>query len=345
MLRVIFILCLGISFFSLRGQTTSKSYSIKAFLPFWKGASCTLRINGEPVHTQTVQNDMYSFSGQTTDTRQGILEIKTKERVLAMPLFIEPGTIKIRDKGSKQLEAYGTETNDTYIQVVRKFDSLTLDRGVTNPPAVMALKKQLAETYIRDHSASLISLQLLYDYYYLPNAINDSAYGSLFRILSDDLKTTALGKKIGKEVAFSGNTALGVQSPILLLPDSAGTFMPLYKMGEYTFVHFWASWCVPCKKEFPQLQALYQRFNGQGFSMTGVSLDRNTTAWQRLATRLPWSQVIDVSSWNGEAVRKYGVKAIPMNFLLDKNGVVIAKNLTMEGLETKLRELLLTKTF
>jgi thiol-disulfide isomerase/thioredoxin len=327
------------------GQSQPAAYSIKGFLPYWKGAALTLSVDGQPVHAQTLTEDIYSYTGQVTAAQTAILEVKEGGKPRFLPFFVEPGVIRIRDKGNKRLEVYGTPTNDAFLALSHRFDSLVLAGRATTPGKEMVTKKSLAKDFIRANPQSIISLQLLHDYFFLNNSVDDSAYSALFGLLDGRLKETALGRKIGKEVAASSLAATGIKAIAMELPDSAGALRPVYTTGQYTLVHFWASWCVPCKKELPELVAIHRRFAARGFAMTGVSLDHNAPAWKRAATRMAWPQLIDVGAFSGRAARNYGVKVVPTNLLLDREGTIIAKNLNMPDLEKKLEELLGAKTF
>jgi thiol-disulfide isomerase/thioredoxin len=326
-------------------QTAPLNFSVKGFLPYWKGATITLRIDGKVADTLTLEKDVYSFSGYTARVQTGAFEIKEKGKIYSLPLFIEPGVIKVRDKGRKLLEVSGTPVNDSFLAITHRFDSLVLSAPTGTSSAVMVTKKGMAEDYIRANPHSIISLQLLYGYYFLHNSLEDTVYTAIFRGLSPALQQTAIGLKMGKEVEQSHKTAPGAAAVQLFLPDSSGTLVPIYQKGAYTLLHFWASWCVPCKKEIPQLSAIHQRFASLGYTMTGVSLDRNKTAWKRAIQKLPGKQLIDTKSWEGTSATNYGVKLVPMNILLDQQGTIIAKNLSVADLEKKLSELLLPKTY
>jgi thiol-disulfide isomerase/thioredoxin len=326
------------------GQGAPASYSIKGFLPYWKGAAFTLSVDGQPIHALTLEQDVYSYTGQVTRAQTGMLEIKEAGKPRFLPFFVEPGVIRIRDKGNKKLEVYGTPTNDAFAALNHRFDSLVLN-GSGGAGKELLTKKSLAKEFIRSHPHSIISLQLLYDYFFLNNSVDDTAYAALFGVLDVPLKETTLGRKMGKEVAASSLAATGIKAIAMELPDSTGALRPVYTPGQYTLVHFWASWCVPCRKELPELLAVHQRYASLGFAMTGVSLDRNVQLWRRAAVRMSWKQLIDVGAFSGQAARNYGVKVVPTNLLLDREGTIIAKNLNMPELEKKLIELLGAKTF
>jgi thiol-disulfide isomerase/thioredoxin len=107
-------------------------------------------------------------------------------------------------------------------------------------------------------------------------------------------------------------------------------------------VDFWAAWCQPCRRENPNVVALYGKYKDKGFDIVGVSLDRTKEDWVKAIAddQLSWHQVSELKFWQSDIVQKYGVTAIPCTFLLDKEGKIIAKNLRGEELAKKLEELM-----
>lgn len=324
----------------LQAQTTAANwYSIKGFLPAWNNARIQLEINGSPVYNGTVQDDLFSYTGKTTTTKEGLLKITHNRQTLYVPLFIEPGTIKIRDEG-KKLVAYGTVTNDAYTALMQQFDSLARLQTHLRFAAIKEYKRELAVAYIKQAPASPISLKLLADYFYLDGSANDTLYYQLYTSLDTSLQQSYTARKLEPEIKQRYAVANGRPAPTLELPDSCRRWLPLYQKGHVTLLNFWASWCLPCKKEHPVLLKLYNRFKQQGFTIVGVSLDTNRSAWVNAVNTegLPWLQLADLKGFSSPAATLYGVKLIPHSVLIDATGTIIGKNLRFEEIEAFLSQ-------
>ncbi len=134
--------------------------------------------------------------------------------------------------------------------------------------------------------------------------------------------------------------AVGKPAPEFTLKSSNGADVSLSSFkGKYVLVDFWASWCAPCRQENPNVVKAYAMFNKKGFEVVSVSTDREEEKWLQAVEqdKMTWTQVRDL---DGSVSQSYAIQVIPTTFLLDKDGVIIAKDLRGDDLINKLEELM-----
>lgn len=199
---------------------------------------------------------------------------------------------------------------------------------------------QMVDSFVTAHPSSPVAAYVVYErfvgYPYPDNA------AAQYKKLTPAGKATVYGKKIAQSQAVDARTAIGVK-PAFTQPDTLNKPVKLSDFkGRYVLVDFWASWCGPCRKENPNVVAAYQKYHEKGFDILSVSLDDKKEAWLNAIHKdgLTWTHVSDLKGWQNAAALEYGVKSVPTSFLLDKNGVVIARNLRGEELHSKLESLL-----
>ena len=142
---------------------------------------------------------------------------------------------------------------------------------------------------------------------------------------------------------------IGNKAPEIKLLSPQGEVIALSSLkGKMVLIDFWASWCGPCRRENPSVVDAYQTYkdknfdNAKGFTVYSVSLDKSKDRWVAAIEedKLSWSyHVSDLLGWSSKAAQAYGVRGIPDNFLIDGDGIIVAKRLRGPYLEAALKQL------
>ncbi len=114
------------------------------------------------------------------------------------------------------------------------------------------------------------------------------------------------------------------------------TLSSLVGKSKLLLIDFWASWCPDCRVENPYVVETYELFKDKGLEIVSVSLDTDREAWLKgiEEDNLNWeNHLSELKGWNCPAAKEYGVAFIPQNFLINEDGVIVAKNLNGEYLK------------
>ncbi len=164
----------------------------------------------------------------------------------------------------------------------------------------------------------------------------------LLRITPDSLKKKDELRRLLQFAKAENHTAPGKPFIPFTLSTLEGREIVLQDVvhtHRMTFIDFWASWCVPCCQELPQLQKLYTHYKPQGLTIIGISLDTDHAHWRNAVYKyaLTFPQASDLKGMDSPVAKAYFTQSIPRNFLFNSRGTIIGKNLSMEELEEMLR--------
>ncbi|WP_378172976.1 redoxin domain-containing protein [Aquimarina sp. SS2-1] len=233
---------------------------------------------------------------------------------------------------NEQVKLYSLMGNDQLQPQLR--DSILI--------AIDSLEKQrliVSKDFIKEFPKSHVSANILA----LSKMIWDKQdIRNSYALLSEEIKNSKQGKTIAYFLSLPDKPEIGEKYIDFSQPDQDGNEVKLSDIkGNYILVEFWSSWCVPCRRSNPKLIENYHQYKDQGFEIIGVSLDEDKKAWTKAIKddHLPWTQVSDLKGFNNEAALIYGVNAIPDNFIIDSEGVIVARTLRGILLEDKLKEL------
>jgi thiol-disulfide isomerase/thioredoxin len=229
--------------------------------------------------------------------------------------------------------------DSAYQQIVdnqRRYTFDFIENNLHSQASLMALYQQIGPRhYLLDPEK---------DFRYF--AMVDSSLGILYPE-SDAVKdlhrqVEELRQKRMMDEMSASRLGIGVQAPEIALPSPSGDTIVLSSLrGKIVLLDFWASWCPPCRHENPNLVRNYKKYKDQGFEIYQVSLDQTKAAWLKGIEDdgLEWVHVSDLQYWNSIVVPIYNIQGIPMSYLLDREGKIMAHNLRGEALGTKLEEI------
>lgn len=173
---------------------------------------------------------------------------------------------------------------------------------------------------------------------------NTGELNDIYKGMEVYVQQSSFGKSFKALLDKMNSIEVGVKAPVFTQANTEGVDLSLtdfVKGKKLVLVDFWASWCGPCRRENPNVVALYNEYKAKGFDIIGVSLDNKKEAWlQAIAEdKLTWTHVSDLGGWANSVAKLYNVTAVPQTFLLDGRGVIIARNLRGEELNKKVKEI------
>ena len=164
-----------------------------------------------------------------------------------------------------------------------------------------------------------------------------------FTILADTLKRTTVGRNLEVYISDSKKLFLGQKIQVVNVLDTSNNNVnlnTLVRSHKYTFIDFWASWCAPCRKAMKKLKAQYEDIDAAQIQIISVSIDNNRENWLNASAEeaITWGNYYDSLGVKGQVSKAFNLEYIPQNIIVDKDGIIIEKNLWGESLEAFLKK-------
>ncbi len=309
----------------------------------------------------TVKKGQFVLLGTLNDVDGKMLFFAGTEKRVFLFIGNEPITLNAGDPGLTDLTVTGSSTHTDYEEFVYEIKPLgdfvnfyrtqmqqAQTKGASDSAAIMLntsynIYQTAIDRFIsRRFNSPVASLVLAFSYDMDPNK-DVVLLEKRMELLEGKALQTRYAQGIKQVINNAKVGAVGSKAPDFTQVDTLGKKVTLSQFkGKYVLVDFWASWCGPCRRENPNVVAIYNQFKNKNFTVLGISLDQDKESWLQAikADHLAWTHVSDLKYFSNEVAQMYHIQSIPQNFLIDPNGIIIAKNLRGEELKAKLTELL-----
>jgi peroxiredoxin len=214
--------------------------------------------------------------------------------------------------------------------------------------------------FIQKHPGSLASIMALYQqtddsifvlfkkedqkYYAMVDSLLYPKYpkASYVKALHNNLET--ITAQLKKEDLKKILSSLGAPAQDFSLPNQAGKNISLSSFkGKTVLLYFWASWCDSCRSHNAVILKTANKFKAKGLEVVAVSLDMNKDVWLKAIQKDKigsWNHLSDLKYWDSSIVPLYNIENLPLSFLIDKEGIIVARSINPNGFDERLTELL-----
>ncbi|WP_394747558.1 redoxin domain-containing protein [Spongiimicrobium salis] len=288
-----------------------------------------------------VYNEEFEFKGTVASPTAVYFATSAPSSASARNVYIENQEIELSLKIEKKER--GEDFTFDWIEVVEikgsNIDSTYTDymNSLSSGIDYSKLRK-----IIKNNPNNNLSGDLLFETSLIPTASKQKLI-ELFSYINWEAQEFSRYVRIKGNLFPEENLTVGKKILDFELDDRIGNSVSTQDFrGSIILIEFWASWCAPCREAFPELSKTYLKYKDKGFEIIGVSIDDSQERWLKAidAHDLEWTNIISKGGNESNIVNDYEILEIPMNYLVDEQGIILAKDISVATLDQILPELL-----
>jgi peroxiredoxin len=313
--------------------------------------------------TANIASGQFSFAGTVTEPEIARFSV-TAGWAYGLSFFLENSPINIHliKDASEKTEIAGSVSNKVYEKLnqqmmdffanARQNEAIHKQPGIERNHSLLksadSIWTQQQHTWMQSISAAISENTKNYAALYFIQWLlfrpgNFDTIHALFMQLHIDVRNSSAAKKFITDFEHLRKTSLGESAPEITGKDTSGKPVTLASLkGKIVLLDFWASYCGPCRNENRQMLSLYNKYKCAGFEILSFSLDNERSLWLKAiqTDKLNWTQASELRGGASASAGIYDVTDMPRNFLIDRNGKIIAKDLFGQNLADALSDLL-----
>ncbi len=314
-----------------------------------------------PTDTAIITNGQFEFTGTADSTELRYVTYINNGRPNGTNFFLEKGNINVTMSKNGKKEVKGTPSNETWSEYSAQMDSMytemreiygtLMDTTLTEEGRkakidLLNSKEKASMDYtievIKTNIDNPVGIFLLSQNY---SNMEPETLDTVINMVPAKYQGDQAIVNIKKELDAAKKTAVGQKFTDFEMQTPEGKTVKLsdyISKNKVTLLDFWASWCGPCRAEMPNVVKAYKEYGKKGFGIVGVSLDNNAEAWKKAIKELDitWPQMSDLKGWACEGAQLYAVRGIPATFMINQEGIIVAKDVRGKEITNKLDELL-----